>query len=175
MYGTHPYTRWPTGKAPREPAIPFRVAATALGWAAYVWERSHQPPVRRRTVEAVTHVGIELHVNYVNGNHQAYAVDPGGGWRFDVTHRQLIIGGGVPRVCIPLDLVTSYEIVPTAGTATPAGDVPQNEGERRILAAARQPCGCTGGRGVPHPISEHWRPGTPFAAIVVMCSDGGHP
>jgi hypothetical protein len=39
-----------------------------------------------------------------------FPVGPERGWKVDTTHRQIVVGIGIPRTMIPLDNVLHYEI-----------------------------------------------------------------
>lgn len=53
---------------------------------------------------------IQLVVWHRGESKPNYYTVPKSGWRVDTTHRQIVIGHGLPRVMIPLDNVLSYSL-----------------------------------------------------------------
>jgi hypothetical protein len=61
---------------------------------------------------------VQLVVTYADDVTRYYPVPRPGGWRIDVTHRQIVIGRGVPRTMIPLDGVRAYGIERVEGAGS---------------------------------------------------------
>lgn len=53
---------------------------------------------------------IQIVVVHTGHRIRYYPVPEGESWKVDPEWRQIIIGVGVPRTCIPLDNVVSYSI-----------------------------------------------------------------
>jgi hypothetical protein len=66
-------------------------------------------------IAALREQRLQLAVTYADDVTRYYPVTGAWGWRIDVTHRQIVIGRGVPRTMIPLDSVRAYTIEQIGG------------------------------------------------------------